>query len=241
MPSSKRHAGVYKKFAYARKNISDHQKLFKLKKKKWKTFQFFARRRLKFFSRFRFRDDCTLRIKKFANRNNSYMRRYKNNSRDIMLFNYFYGGFRKKKLKNHVLKAMKNRGSRHSAERILNYFESRLDAILHRAHFAVNAKSARQLVQHGHVTVNGKVIKSHLHQIQPLDVVGIKKTSNSYNLIRKNIKKSRLWPLTPQYLSVNYYTLEIIPALYCNKEEKLQISTSLLDVNRVANCIKYHR
>ena len=63
---------------------------------------------------------------------------------------------------------------------LLQILESRLDNILFRAGFGVTRKQSRQIVNHGHVLVNGNKVDIPSYLIKPGDVITIKTRSNEY-------------------------------------------------------------
>ena len=58
-------------------------------------------------------------------------------------------------------------------ENLLVLLESRLDNIVYRIGFASTRRGARQLVNHGHVTVNGKKVDIPSYRVKPGDVIGL--------------------------------------------------------------------
>ncbi len=63
---------------------------------------------------------------------------------------------------------------------LLQILESRLDNVLYRAGFGVTRKQSRQIVNHGHVLVNGKKVDIPSYLIKAGDVITIKSRSNEY-------------------------------------------------------------
>jgi len=63
---------------------------------------------------------------------------------------------------------------------LLQLLESRLDNILYRAGFAITRKQSRQIVNHGHVLVNGKKVDIPSFLVKPQDVVTIKAKSGDF-------------------------------------------------------------
>jgi small subunit ribosomal protein S4 len=55
--------------------------------------------------------------------------------------------------------------------------ESRLDNVAFRMHFASSRSQARQIVSHGHITVNGKAINVQSYMVKPGDVIEVKEAS----------------------------------------------------------------
>ena len=71
---------------------------------------------------------------------------------------------------------------------LLQLLEMRLDTICFTLGFAPTIASARQLVRHGHITLNGEVLNIPSFQCRINDIIGIKQKLNSKNLIGKNLK-----------------------------------------------------
>ena len=59
-------------------------------------------------------------------------------------------------------------------DNFLKLLESRLDNLVYRIGFATTRRGARQLVNHGHVTVNGKKVDIPSYRCKPGDVIAIK-------------------------------------------------------------------
>lgn len=63
---------------------------------------------------------------------------------------------------------------------LLQLLESRLDNVIFRAGFAITRKQSRQIVNHGHVLVNGKKVDIPSYLVKPSDVITIKSKSSDY-------------------------------------------------------------
>ena len=63
---------------------------------------------------------------------------------------------------------------------LLQILESRLDNVLYRAGFGITRKQTRQIVNHGHVTVNGKKVDIPSYLLKPGDVVAVKAKSSTF-------------------------------------------------------------
>ncbi len=72
-------------------------------------------------------------------------------------------------------KAVKQQGI--AGENLLRILESRLDNVVYRMGFAMSRPEARQLVNHGHFTVNGSRVDIPSYLVKPGDEIGIKKAS----------------------------------------------------------------
>ncbi|MDB5259538.1 MAG: rpsD [Candidatus Taylorbacteria bacterium] len=87
---------------------------------------------------------------------------------------YSYG-ITSKQFSNYVAKAIEKKGN--SAEMLVRLLESRLDNVALRAGFATTRAAARQMVSHGHLTVNGKRVTIPSYAVSVGDVIAIRETS----------------------------------------------------------------
>ena len=103
---------------------------------------------------------------------------------------------------------------------LLQLLEMRLDTICFNLGFAPTIANARQLVNHGHITVNGKVVDIPSFQCRLNDIVSIKPKLTSKNLIENNIKTKKLIEL-PSHLKFTESTLEGQIINYCERNDIL--------------------
>ena len=87
----------------------------------------------------------------------------------------FMYGISEKQFKKLVNNSAKMKGVH--GENLLILLESRLDNLVYRAGFATTRRGARQLVNHGHITVNGKKVDIPSYRVKPGDVIAIKENS----------------------------------------------------------------
>ena len=87
----------------------------------------------------------------------------------------FMYGLSEKQFERLVNESAKMKGVH--GENLFILLESRLDNIVYRIGFASTRRGARQLVNHGHIIVNGKKVDIPSYRVKPGDVVGIKETS----------------------------------------------------------------
>ena len=104
MKYKKRNKPFYKQFLRLRQNVQNRTKLFTFKKQKWQRFNLTLKKQLKFFKRFKVRDQFQLSVSKFASRGNSFQRKFRNNLHQRKTFSLFYGGLKKSYLKKSILK-----------------------------------------------------------------------------------------------------------------------------------------
>jgi small subunit ribosomal protein S4 len=88
-----------------------------------------------------------------------------------------------------------------TGEVLLQMLELRLDNVVFRAALAASRNQARQLVRHGHVTVNGQRVTIPSQQLRKDDVVEIKEKSRKLIVLRHNL--DTLDRAVPAWLDVN--------------------------------------
>ena len=73
-------------------------------------------------------------------------------------------------------------------ENFLRLLDSRLDNLVYRIGFSTTRKGARQLVNHGHVTVNGKKVDIPSYRCKPSDVISIKESDRDLAIIKASLE-----------------------------------------------------
>ncbi len=71
----------------------------------------------------------------------------------------------------------------------LRLLESRLDNLTYRIGFASTRRGARQLVNHGHVTVNGKKVDIPSYRVKPGDVISLKDKDKELKVVTESLAK----------------------------------------------------
>ncbi|WAL58362.1 30S ribosomal protein S4 [Thermocoleostomius sinensis] len=117
-------------------------------------------------------------------------------------FNY---GVSERQLVRYVRKARRAAGS--TGQALLELLEMRLDNIVFRLGMAPTIPGARQLVSHGHVTVNGKVVNIPSYQCRPGEVIGVRDSDRSRQLVEANLQFPGLAHL-PSHLEFDKNKLE---------------------------------
>ena len=98
----------------------------------------------------------------------------------------FVYGVSEKQFRNYYEKASRAEGN--TGEVLLTYVERRLDNVVYRLGFAMSRAEARQMVTHGHITVNGRKVNIPSYQVKPGMVVSIKESSRGIEKIKANIE-----------------------------------------------------
>lgn len=83
---------------------------------------------------------------------------------------------------------------------LLQYLESRLDNVVFRAGFAITRKQSRQMVNHGHVLVNGKRVDIASYLVKPGDVVTFKAKSSDF---MKTTLESIDMAIAPEWMTID--------------------------------------
>lgn len=109
-------------------------------------------------------------------------------------------GLLEKQFRNLFAKADRQRGI--TGENFLNMLERRFDNIIYRAGFANSRAEARQLVRHGHFTVNGKRVNIPSLQLNKGDEIVIREPSRNALQIKTAIEASKRREI-PQWLEMN--------------------------------------
>src|SRR5574344_2391501 len=73
-------------------------------------------------------------------------------------------------------------------ENLLKLLESRLDNLVYRIGFSTTRRGARQLVNHGHITVNGKKVDIASYKVKPGDVISVREQSKTHPTILASLE-----------------------------------------------------
>ena len=94
---------------------------------------------------------------------------------------FYYGNMNERQFRNVFRKALQKRGN--TTENFIGLLERRLDTVIYRAKFSITIFSARQLINHGHVKVNGKKVNISSCLIDEKDTIEIKDKSKELIVI----------------------------------------------------------
>jgi small subunit ribosomal protein S4 len=105
-----------------------------------------------------------------------------------------------------------------TGENFIKLLESRLDNLVYRAGYASTRAQARQLVNHGHFTVDGKKVDIPSYRVKPGQVIGVKESSRNLGIIKANLeqKVSRV-----QFIDFNAEKLETTYVRLAERSEVL--------------------
>ena len=116
----------------------------------------------------------------------------------------FVYGVSEKQFRNYYEKASRMAGN--TGEELLTFCERRLDNVVYRLGFANTRRQARQMVNHGHFTVNGSRVNIPSYLIKSGDVISVceKSVSNSFF---KKLKEDDAFVAAPKWLDRDKNTL----------------------------------
>jgi small subunit ribosomal protein S4 len=111
----------------------------------------------------------------------------------------YYGSISEKHFSGLYEEADRMKGN--TAENLIGLLESRLDAVVYRAKFVPTVFAARQFVNHGHVTVNGRKANIPSMRLRPGDVVQVREKSRTMALVLEALESGERD--TPDYVGVD--------------------------------------
>ena len=150
---------------------------------------------------------ATMGIDKSSNRNPKQGRKKQSeyglqlNEKQKVKFIY---GVLEKQFRKYYVMATKKQGI--TGEMLLQILESRLDNVVFRLGLANTRREARQIVNHGHITVNGQKVDIPSYLVKPGDVIAVReKSKNSVRI--KEIVETNANRVVPNWLSMDKNTL----------------------------------
>jgi small subunit ribosomal protein S4 len=115
-----------------------------------------------------------------------------------------------------------------TGEELLSILETRLDSVVYRCGWASSRAEARQLVVHGHFTVNGRRVDIPSYLVSQGDVVGICEKSRSLDKIKNVIEENSAHPI-PKWIDLNKGAFEAkIDALPARDDIDLEVDETLI-------------
>ena len=109
----------------------------------------------------------------------------------------FMYGVNERQFHKTFLEAEKMKGI--NGTNFLRLLESRLDNLVYRIGFASTRRAARQLVNHGHVTVNGKKVDIPSYRVKVGDVISLKDNDKNLKVVQESLSK-----ITKRVEFINY-------------------------------------
>ena len=111
----------------------------------------------------------------------------------------YYGNMNERQFRNMYKRAIMKKGD--TAENLIGLLERRLDAVIYRSKLSNTIFSSRQLINHGHVRVNGKKVNIPSYQVKEEDSIEIRDKSKQLALI--DIALANKEREVPEYLQLD--------------------------------------
>ncbi|HNR03549.1 MAG TPA: 30S ribosomal protein S4 [Bacillota bacterium] len=135
-------------------------------------------------------------------------------------------GILEKQFRDYFVEAERQKGV--TGENLLRLLELRLDNVAYRMGFGESRAEARQLVRHGHFTVNGRKVDIPSYQTGLNDLIAVKPGSKSTDKF-KGLAENAAGKTAPQWLSINTEMMEArIVALPAREDIDLPIEEHLI-------------
>ncbi|MFN3786984.1 MAG: 30S ribosomal protein S4, partial [Sulfurihydrogenibium azorense] len=99
---------------------------------------------------------------------------------------FLYGGLRESQFRRYFEEASKKAGN--TGVVLLQLLERRLDNVVYRLGFAKTRQQARQLVKHGHFTVNGKKVDIPSYRVDAGDIIEVREKSKKLAIFKENLE-----------------------------------------------------
>lgn len=115
----------------------------------------------------------------------------------------YYGNIGEKQFRRYYQEAVRRRGD--TGENLVGLLEHRLDAVIYRAKFVPTVFAARQFINHGHVTVNGKRVNIPSYNVKEGDVVSVRDKSRTMGLVLEAIASTERE--IPDYIEADHNRL----------------------------------
>jgi len=96
-----------------------------------------------------------------------------------------------------------NRAQGVTGELLIQQLERRLDNVAYRLGFAISRRQARQIVRHGHVTVNGRKVNIPSFQVNAGDEIALRDAAKKFTVVEQAAQFAASNPI-PAWLEVNF-------------------------------------
>ena len=112
----------------------------------------------------------------------------------------YYGDITEKVFRRFYAEAERQKGD--TGENLVGLLERRLDAVVYRAKFVPTVFAARQFVNHGHVTVNGKRVNIGSYRVKEGDVIAVRDRSKQLAIVLEAVALAERD--VPDYIEVDH-------------------------------------
>ena len=111
----------------------------------------------------------------------------------------YYGNINERQFRNVYRKAIMKKGD--TAENLIGLLERRLDSVIYRAKFATTVFSARQMINHGHITINKKRVNISSYLVKETDLIEIREKSKKLTVIDGSLQSKERE--VPEYIQLD--------------------------------------
>lgn len=112
----------------------------------------------------------------------------------------YYGNIGERQFRRYYFEAIRRRGD--SSENLIQLLESRLDTVVYRMKFAASPFASRQLINHGHVKVNGKRVNIASYLLKQGDVIELREKSRQMTVVLEASQSQERE--VPEFMSVDH-------------------------------------
>ena len=112
----------------------------------------------------------------------------------------YYGNVSERQFRKYYAEAMRRKGD--SSQNLIGILESRLDAIVYRMKFVPTVFAARQFVNHGHITVNGKRVTISSYLVKVGDQIAVRQKGRDMAATKEAIESPERD--VPEYIEVDH-------------------------------------
>jgi small subunit ribosomal protein S4 len=116
----------------------------------------------------------------------------------------YYANISERQFRRYYAEADRRQGD--TGENLIGILECRLDAIVYRMKFVPTMFASRQVINHGHIKVNGKHVNIPSYMVKPGDIVEVKDSSKQMALILEAIESPERD--IPEYMEVDHKGLK---------------------------------
>jgi len=116
----------------------------------------------------------------------------------------YYGNITERQFSRLYAEAVRRRGD--TSENLVGLLESRLDAIVYRMKFVPTVFAARQFVNHGHISVNGKRVNIPSYLVKPGDVIEVRQKSKELPIVLEAVQLAERD--VPEYIEVDHKAMK---------------------------------
>ncbi len=112
----------------------------------------------------------------------------------------YYGNIGERQFRRYYQEAMRRKGN--NSETLLQLLERRLDAVVYRMKFVATVFAARQIVNHGHILVNGKKVNIASYQVKEGDTIEVRGKAKQFATVLAAAELAERD--VPDYMSVDH-------------------------------------